>query len=116
MSVGVLVVDDDPLVRGALALMMGGRDDVTVVGEAADGRECLEAAARLRPDVILMDLRMPVLGGLEATRELHRQVGHWRRDGDPGSDLVPSAVQAHALFQQRIYLFLGPRRATAAAG
>ena len=72
-SVGVLVVDDDPLVRGALTLMMGGRDDVTVVGEAADGRECLEAATRLRPDVILMDLRMPVLGGLEATRELHRR-------------------------------------------
>ena len=71
--VGVLVVDDDPLVRGALTLMMGGRDDVTVVGEAADGRECLEAATRLRPDVVLMDLRMPVLGGLEATRELHRR-------------------------------------------
>ena len=72
-GVGVLVVDDDPLVRAALTLMMGGRDDVTVVGEAADGRECLEAAKRLRPDVVLMDLRMPVLGGLEATRELHRR-------------------------------------------
>ena len=47
-GIGVLVVDDDPLVRGALTLMMGGRDDVTVVGEASDGRECLEAATRLR--------------------------------------------------------------------
>lgn len=73
MTIGVLLVDDDPLVRGALALMMGGRDDVTVVGEAADGRACLDAVARLRPDVVLMDLRMPVLGGLEATRELHRR-------------------------------------------
>lgn len=73
MSVRVLVVDDDPLVRGALTLMMGGRDDVSLVGEAADGRECLDAVARLKPDVVLMDLRMPVLGGLEATRELHRR-------------------------------------------
>ena len=73
MSVRVLVVDDDPLVRGALTLMMGGRDDVTVVGEAADGRACLDAVASLRPHVVLMDLRMPGLGGLEATRELHRR-------------------------------------------
>jgi len=72
-GIGVLVVDDDPLVRGALTLMMGGRDDVTVVGEASDGRECLEAATRLRPDVVLMDLRMPVLDGLEATRALHQR-------------------------------------------
>ncbi|QBR93844.1 response regulator [Nocardioides euryhalodurans] len=72
-SVRVLVVDDDPLVRGALTLMMGGRDDVSVVGEAADGRASLDAVASLRPHVVLMDLRMPGLGGLEATRELHRR-------------------------------------------
>jgi DNA-binding NarL/FixJ family response regulator len=70
--IDVLVVDDDPLVRSALALMLGGQPDVRVVGEAADGRAGIDAARRLRPDVILMDIRMPVLDGLGATVELRR--------------------------------------------
>jgi DNA-binding NarL/FixJ family response regulator len=69
----VLVVDDDPLVRSALTLMLGGQPDLDVVGEAPDGRVAIALTARLRPDVVLMDIRMPVLGGLEATRELHRR-------------------------------------------
>lgn len=71
MTTRVLVVDDDPLVRSALTLMLGGASDLDVVGEAGDGRQGVELALSLRPDVVLMDVRMPVLNGLEATRELH---------------------------------------------
>ena len=67
----VLIVDDDPLVRSALSLMLGGQADLEVIGEAGDGRQGVTLARSLRPDVILMDIRMPVLNGLEATRELH---------------------------------------------
>ena len=66
----VLVVDDDPLVRAGLGLMLGGRDDLTVVGEASDGAEALAQHDRLRPDVVLMDIRMPGMDGLAATEAL----------------------------------------------
>ncbi len=70
-AIRVLVVDDDPLVRSALSLMLGGQADLEVIGEAGDGRQGVALAGSLRPDVILMDIRMPVLSGLDATRELH---------------------------------------------
>jgi DNA-binding NarL/FixJ family response regulator len=70
--VRVLLVDDDPLVRSALSLMLGGQPDVEVVGEAADGQAGITAARDLHPDVVLMDIRMPVLDGLAATVELRK--------------------------------------------
>lgn len=67
----VLLVDDDPIVRGALSLMLGGQADLDVVGEAENGEQALTQVAVHRPDVVLMDIRMPVLDGLEATVRLH---------------------------------------------
>jgi DNA-binding NarL/FixJ family response regulator len=66
----LLIVDDDPLVRSALTFMLGGQPDLEVVGEAGDGREGVVRAEELRPDVVLMDIRMPRLNGLDATRTL----------------------------------------------
>lgn len=66
----VLVVDDQDLFREGVVTLLSARDGLEVVGEAADGREAVEAVARLRPAVILMDLRMPVLDGVAATREI----------------------------------------------
>ena len=69
----VLIVDDDPLVRSALGLMLGGQPDLEVVGEAADGRAGMAQVDALSPDVVLMDIRMPVVNGLDATRLLHER-------------------------------------------
>ena len=70
MTIRLLIVDDDPLVRSALTFMLGGQPDLEVVGEAGDGLAGLDAAADLRPDVVLMDIRMPRMSGLDATRRL----------------------------------------------
>lgn len=71
-TIRVVVVDDDPIVRSALALMLGGQPDLVLVGEAGDGAEALSVVARERPEVVLMDIRMPVMNGLDATVALLR--------------------------------------------
>ncbi|MFI6132555.1 response regulator [Micromonospora sp. NPDC051141] len=68
--VRVLIVDDDPLVRGALSMILGGVPDLAVVGEATDGVEVPAAVAAYAPDVVLMDIRMPRVDGLAATEAL----------------------------------------------
>jgi DNA-binding NarL/FixJ family response regulator len=68
----VLIADDHALMREGIRALLRGSDDVEVVGEASDGREAIDRCQRLRPDVVLMDVAMPGLGGLEATLELRR--------------------------------------------
>jgi DNA-binding NarL/FixJ family response regulator len=66
----VLVVDDEALLRSAFSLLIGAQEDLEVVGEAPDGRQAVELAASLAPDVVVMDVRMPVMDGIEATRRI----------------------------------------------
>ena len=66
----VAVADDQALVRGGFSVLLGTADDLEVVGEAADGDAAVKLVARERPDVILMDIRMPVMDGVEATRRI----------------------------------------------
>ena len=70
MTIRVLVVDDEALLRTAFSSLIDAEDDLEVVGEAADGRQAVQIAARLRPDVVVMDVRMPVMDGIEATRQI----------------------------------------------
>ncbi|MFD5328523.1 response regulator [Streptomyces sp. NPDC127092] len=75
MTIRLLIVDDDPLVRAGLSLMLGGADDITIVGEGTDGAEVPALVDRLAPDVVLMDIRMPAVDGLTATEELRSRPG-----------------------------------------
>jgi DNA-binding NarL/FixJ family response regulator len=70
MSVSVLIVDDDNLVRAGLRMMIETQGDLVVVGEAEDGQTAIRLGAELQPDVVLMDIRMPGIDGIEATRQI----------------------------------------------
>jgi len=72
-KIRVLIVDDHTLVRDGIRALLSLIADIKVVGEAANGREALEKVNKLEPDVVLMDLAMPILGGLEATRRIRKR-------------------------------------------
>jgi DNA-binding NarL/FixJ family response regulator len=73
--ISILIADDQPLARNGLQAMLGAQEDLEVVGEAEDGAQAVEEALRLRPDVVVMDIRMPKLDGIEATRRLQQHAG-----------------------------------------
>jgi DNA-binding NarL/FixJ family response regulator len=139
--IGVLVVDDHAMVRSGLTLLIDGAPDLKVVGEASDGRQAVELASDLAPDVVLMDLSMPVMDGVEATREMLRQrpesvvvvltsfsdqprvtealragaVGYMLKDCDPRDLLaaIRAAAEGHAPLDPRVARALLPGATTA---
>ena len=76
MTTRVLVVDDEALLRTAFSSLIDAEDDLDVVGAAADGRQAVALAASLSPDVVVMDVRMPVMDGIEATRQITSRQGN----------------------------------------
>jgi DNA-binding NarL/FixJ family response regulator len=72
MTKCILIADDSPIIRKTLRQTLEREDEWQVCGEAADGREAIEKAKRLKPDIVVLDLSMPVMNGLEAARELTR--------------------------------------------
>ncbi|XVX19286.1 response regulator [Actinomycetota bacterium] len=95
----VVVADDHVLYRRGIQMVIGTEDDVVIVGEASDGQEAVERAVELLPDVVLMDVKMPRLSGIEACREIKRQVPSARilmlTMSEQGQDLF-EAVKAGA--------------------
>jgi DNA-binding NarL/FixJ family response regulator len=99
IKIKVLLVDDHAAMRRGLSTLLDLNDDIEIVGEASNGEEAVETARRLNPDVILMDIRMPKLNGIEATRIIHAEFPEIRIIGlstYDGSDYVGAMKEAGA--------------------
>jgi DNA-binding NarL/FixJ family response regulator len=81
MTIRVLIADDQELVRTGFRVIVNAEPDLEVVGEACDGKEVIDAARNLRPEVVLMDIRMPNLDGIQATRRITAGAGSPRVPG-----------------------------------
>ncbi|GGK56674.1 response regulator [Ornithinimicrobium pekingense] len=144
MSVRVLLVDDQPLLLQGFAMILSVEDDLEVVGQVTDGARAVEAVVSLRPDVVLMDVQMPVLDGIEATRQVvaaHPEVrvlilttfdrddylfealaagasGFLLKNSDPDDlvDAVRAVAEGHALLAPEVTRRVIARMATPGAG
>jgi DNA-binding NarL/FixJ family response regulator len=98
MSIRVLIADDQALVRSGFRMVLDAEDDLEVVGEAANGRQAIDSVRRLKPDVVLMDIRMPELDGIAATREIA---------GDDGDGLARVLILTTFDLDEYVYDALG---------
>jgi two-component system nitrate/nitrite response regulator NarL len=80
LKIDVLIVDDEPLFTEMVEAMLGAEDGISVIGKAGHGQEAVRLAQRLDPDVIVMDISMPVMNGIDATREI--------READPNAQVL----------------------------
>ena len=105
MTIRVVVVDDQELIRTAISSLINEEDDLEVVGQAEDGREAVELASRLSPDVVVMDVRMPGMDGIEATRRITSM----------SKANTPRVLNSHDVRPRRVRLRGAARQARAAS-
>jgi two-component system, NarL family, response regulator NreC len=95
MSITILLADDHKIVRDGLRALIAREDDMEVVAEAADGREAVDMACELKPDVVIMDVGMPELNGIEATREIIQAL--------PGTKVLGLSMHSNKWFTARMF-------------